>query len=146
MKGFLQQQNLPGILGEAQHLPSNKKWHFLAINATRYILKNTFSISVWSRQSGFILFPWRKHLCSVWQKETEHQNVRKSEGKNISRFRNLLEHLQAKVLFRIPKNSASQCDSRTPSRLYFVIPAISLQNQAGWGQGGIKPELTIHRE
>lgn len=135
MKGFLKQQNLPGILGEAQHLPSNKKWHFLAINATRYILKNTFSISVWSRQSGFILFPWRKHLCSVWQKETEHQNVRKSEGKNISRFRNLLEHLQAKVVFRIPKNSASQCDSRTPSRLYFNISAFLCKTKQAGGRG-----------
>lgn len=25
LKGLLQQQNLPGILGEAQHLPLNKK-------------------------------------------------------------------------------------------------------------------------
>lgn len=43
--------------------------------------------------------------------------------------------LQAKVLFRIPKNSTSQCDSVTPSRLYFNISAISLQNQAGLGGG-----------
>lgn len=82
-------------------------------------------------------------LCG---KKKQSIKLRKIEGKNISRFRNLLVHLQAKVVFRIPKNSASQCDSRTPSRLYYVIPAISLQSQAGWGQGGIKPELTIHRE